>query len=95
MHLLLLPQVLIKSRVRSTAFASVVKEKNHRENVLHSQGGGGGGGTLNFSLYVGWSPASTLHPQKYHEFQTPQKIIEILATQTNILILYNDLKKSP
>ena len=36
----------------------------------------GGGGTLNFSSYVGSGPASTLHPpNKYQEFQAPQKYI--------------------
>ena len=41
----------------------------------------GGGGTLIFSSYVGSGPASTLHSQKYQEFQAPQKIFEILAAQ--------------
>ena len=35
----------------------------------------GGGGTLIFSAYVGSDPASTIHPKKYQEFQTPQKNI--------------------
>ena len=48
------------------------------------------GGTLNFSSYVGSSPAFTLHPKKYQEFRAPQKIFEILATQKYIPILYND-----
>ena len=39
------------------------------------------GGTLIFSTYVGSDPASTVHPKKYQEFQAPQKIFEILATQ--------------
>ena len=50
--------------------------------------GGGGGGYSHFSLYVGSSPAYTIHhppPQKkniyiYQEFQATQKIFEILAT---------------
>ena len=47
--------------------------------------GGGGGGALSlFSPYVGSDPASTVHPKKYQEFQAPQKIFEILATQNNI-----------
>ena len=33
------------------------------------------GGTLVFSSYVGSYPASTVHPQKYQEFQAPQKNI--------------------
>ena len=33
----------------------------------------GGGGTLIFSSYVGSGPASSIHPQKYQEFQAPQK----------------------
>ena len=52
-------------------------------------------GTLIFSAYVGSDPASTFHPKKYQEFQTPPKIFEILATQKNIPILYLDLKKGP
>ena len=45
-------------------------------------GGGGGGGTFIFSSNVGSDPASTVHPpKKYQEFQAPQKIFEILATQ--------------
>ena len=36
-------------------------------------------GTLIFSSYVGSGPASTVHPQKYKLFQTPQKIFEILT----------------
>ena len=63
------------------------------------EGGGGfkprGGGTLIFSAYVGLDPASTVHPQKYQEFQAPQKILEILATPKSIPILYLDLKKRP
>ena len=54
-----------------------------------------GGGTLICSAYVGSDPASALHPKKYQEFQAPQKIFEILATQRNIPILYLDLKKRP
>ena len=51
---------------------------------MHSWGaaitaGGGGAGTLIFSSYVGSGPASTLHPQKYQEFQAPQKIFATLA----------------
>ena len=53
------------------------------------------GGTLNFSSYVSSGQAYTLHPQKYQEFQAPQKIFEILATPKNIPTLYNDLKKRP
>ena len=34
-----------------------------------------------FSLYIGLGPATTVHPQKYKEFQAHQKIFEILATQ--------------
>ena len=45
---------------------------------------GGGGGSLFFSSYIGSGQASTIHPQKYQEFQAPQKIFEILATQQNI-----------
>ena len=57
---------------------------------------GGGEGVLNFfSVYVGSDPASTVHTQKYQEFQAPQKIFEILATQNNVPILYLDLKKIP
>ena len=56
-------------------------------------GGGGGGVTLNFSSYVGSGPVSTLHPKKYHEFQA--KYLKILATQNDIHILYNDMKKRP
>ena len=37
-------------------------------------------GTLIFSSYVGSGPESTIHPQKYQEFQAPQLIFEILAT---------------
>ena len=51
--------------------------------MLHPQGGGGRV-TLIFSSYVGWGPASTVHPQKYQEFQAPQKIFEILPTPKNI-----------
>ena len=44
--------------------------------------GGGGGGTRYFSSYVGWDPASTVHPPKnISNFKHPQKIFEILATQ--------------
>ena len=44
-----------------------------------SRGGGGGGrerereGVSNFSACVGSRPASTFHPQKYQEFQEPNK----------------------
>ena len=31
--------------------------------------------TLIFSAYVGSDPASTVHPQKYQEFEAPQKNI--------------------
>ena len=48
------------------------------------------GGTLIFS-----GPASTVHPQKYQEFQAPQKIFEYLATQKNTPLRYLDLKKIP
>ena len=49
-----------------------------------------------FSIYVGWDPASTIHPQKnIRIFKHPKKIFEILATQKNIPILYLDLKKRP
>ena len=53
------------------------------------------GGTLIFSTYAGSEPASTVHPKTNQEFQAPQKIFEILATQKNIPILYLDLKKRP
>ena len=53
----------------------------------------GGGGLSFFSSYVGSGPAPTLHPQKYQEFQAPQKIFEILAAQKIPPILYLDLKK--
>ena len=36
---------------------------------------GGGGGTLIFSPYIGSGLASTIHPQKYQEFQALQKNI--------------------
>ena len=42
---------------------------------LNEYVGGGGGGTLIFSSYVGSRPASTVHPQKYQEFQAPPKNI--------------------
>ena len=51
---------------------------------IHSGNGlspGGGGGTLIFSAYIGSDPASTVHRQKYKEFQAPPEIFEILATQ--------------
>ena len=58
-----------------------------------SPGGGGGGGVLNFCLPP---------PQKkyiyiyiYQEFQAPQKIFEILATQKISPIRYLALKKRP
>ena len=51
---------------------------------LGGGGGVGGGGelTLIFSFirqYVGSGPACTVYPNKYQEFQAPQKIFEILA----------------
>ena len=62
--------------------------------------GGGGGWYSHFSSYVGSRPASTVHPQKYQEFQAPppppqKKIIEILASPKISPILYLDLKKRP
>ena len=47
---------------------------------------GRGGGTLVLSSYVDSGPVSTVHPQKYQEFQAPPKIYPIL---------YLDLKKTP
>ena len=48
-----------------------------RTNVRDIPGGGGGwgsgGGTVIFSSCVGSGPASTVHPQKYHDFQAPPK----------------------
>ena len=47
-----------------------------------AQGRGRGGGALIFSLYVGSGPATTLHYQKYQEFQAPKKkYFEILETK--------------
>ena len=49
---------------------------------LGGGGEGGGGCTLIFSFirqYVGSGPACTVYPNKYQEFQAPQKIFEILA----------------
>ena len=37
-----------------------------------------GGGILIFSLYVGLGSASTIHPQKYQEFQATPKNTPIL-----------------
>ena len=53
---------------------------------------GGGEGALIFSLYVGPGPPSTVHPQKYQEFQAPKNIFSNLK---NTPILYLDLKKKP
>ena len=54
----------------------------HFQTLKRPQGGGGAEGTLIFSSNVGSGPASTVHPpKKYQEFQAPQKIFEILATQ--------------
>ena len=53
--------------------------------LIHPQGG-----TLIFSSYIGSGPASTVHPKKM-EFQAPQKIFEILASQKIPPILYLDL----
>ena len=55
--------------------------------------GGGMGGTPIFSPYVGLGPASTVYPQKYQEYQAPKKYF--FATQNNIPILYNPLRKDP
>ena len=43
--------------------------------VMRQSWGGGGwySHTLIFSSYVGSGPASTVHPKKYQEFQTPPK----------------------
>ena len=62
-------------------------------HLSHLQTPGRGGGTLIFSSYVGSGSASTIHPQKYQEFQAPQKTFDILATQKISPILYPDLKK--
>ena len=55
--------------------------------VWSIRGGGGGGG--------GSRPASTVHPQKYQEFQAPPKNIWNFNNPKNIPILYLDLKKRP
>ena len=39
--------------------------------------GGRGGGTLNFSAYVGWDPASTRHPKKISGISnTPKRYLK-------------------
>ena len=53
------------------------------------------GGTLIFSSYVGSGPASTVHLYKIPGISSTQFRFEILATPTNIAILYLDLKKRP
>ena len=54
------------------------------------------GGTLNFSAYVGSGPASTLYPpKKNQEFQAPQKIFEILATQKKSPVCTMTLRIDP
>ena len=57
---------------------------------------GEGSGYSHFSSYVGSGPASTVHPQRFHEFQAPQKTFEILATPKmppfRTLTLRNDPK---
>ena len=67
----------------------------HSTSILHnvtclwcrgvSPGGGGGGVTLIFSSDVGSGPASTVHSQKYQEFQALQDKFEISPTPKNIL----------
>ena len=52
----------------------------------------GGGGTLNCSSIY---PSPKKNINKNINFKHPQKIFEILATQKNIHILYNELKKIP
>ena len=54
------------------------------------------GGVLSFFLRT-YARAQHLQftPQKYQEFQAPQKIFEIFATKTNTPILYLDLRKDP
>ena len=54
-----------------------------------------GGGDSHFFFIRRLGPISTAHPQKYQEFQTPQKSIEILATQKISPILDPDLQKRP
>ena len=63
--------------------------------TLPGGGGGGGGGTLIFSAYVGSDPVSTVHSKKYQEFQAPQNIFEILATQNISQFCTLPLKKTP
>ena len=46
---------------------------------------GGGGGTLFFFFIRRLGPSIYLHPQKYQEFQAPQKIFGIFANPKNTL----------
>ena len=66
------------SRIQASSarVASQPPTNVHDLVIVMRQSGGGGGGyshTLIFSSYVGFGPASTVHPKKYQEFQAHQK----------------------
>ena len=53
-------------------------------------------GTLVFTAYVGWDPASTVHPLKIPGISsTPKKYLEFWQPQKISPILFFDLKKRP
>ena len=64
--------------------------------LARARGSGVGGlGVLSFFSYVGSGQASTVHPQKYQEFQAPPKNNWIFRNQKITSIMYLDLKKIP
>ena len=68
---------------------TVSSDRAHQRPGIEVQGG-----TLNFSSYVGSGPASTLHPQKYQEFQAPKNKIEILPPKKSHFCIMT-LRKDP
>ena len=65
-------------------------DNEHQWRWLNSQGGT----QIFFRIRIGSDPVSTIHPQKYQEFQAPQKIFENLATQKISRFCSLTLKKS-
>ena len=88
-----LPSVVIVVCNWSTEMCSKLTEKSWQDNICTitigntsdstPRGGGGGGGTLIFFFTRMLEPSICGATIKYQEFQAPQKIFEILATQKN------------
>ena len=72
--------------------AEKIREEEEESCIANEEGKktrGGGGGVLSFFLHMyAWAQHLPFNPKKYQEFQAPQKIFDILATQKNIPILY-------